>query len=333
MKKLLSEKSSDTRGIIKWNKILLFLILLTVAFNILFLMRYNFQDNAAFYVTLAQEQLRTHSLLPEGMHYSSGLFIISPNLLIIPFLLLTDNLVLARQAAILLLWFFAYVLLYKIFVTKNEKNISGFVLAVSLFSILYVKSNVVAMHFYQGAYISYLLFMLAFLVLMNKIISDHCYNNQFYAGILILYVLANLGDIRNLIIWGIPGLFAYLIFTFLEKGKNAGFVIENSEEKKIVRVFLDSIMIGFIVFVFMAKMYGNYGSTASMTELAAGDYGESLKHIVVGLFNLFGNSDSVRVFSIAGIFKLVNFFVAILTSFVVPVVAIKKNTKHSISIV
>ena len=81
------------------NRVLLILILLTVSFNIVFLMRYNFQADSAFYVTLAQEQLRTHSLFPEGTYYSSGLFVLTPNLLIIPFLLITDNLVLARQSA------------------------------------------------------------------------------------------------------------------------------------------------------------------------------------------------------------------------------------------
>jgi hypothetical protein len=287
-------------------------------------MRYNFQDDAAFYVTLAQEQLRTHSLFPEGMHYSSGLFVLTPNLLIVPFLLLTDNLVLARQLAILLLWLFLYILLYKVFVINSEKNISGFILASSFFSILYVNSSVVSMHFYQGAYVGYLLFTLSFLALMSKIIGDNCYNNKFFAGVLILYVLANLGDIRNLIIWGIPGLLAFLFFNFLETGKNIELFLKKETEKKFARILLNGVMLAFIAFAFMAKMYGNYGSTASMIELASKDYGQSLSYILLGMFNLFGNSYTARVFSGAGFFKLINFIVAILFNFVVPVVSIKK---------
>lgn len=117
----------------KINQSLWILILLTVAFNIVFMMQYNFETDSAFYVTLAQEQIRTRSLFPDGMYYSTGLFVLTPNLLVIPFLFLTDNLVLARQSAILLLWCFVYFVLYKLFVTKKEKNLVGFILASSLF--------------------------------------------------------------------------------------------------------------------------------------------------------------------------------------------------------
>ena len=68
------------------NKFLWILILMSVAFNILFLMKYNFDGDSSFYITLAQEQIRTKSLFPEGMCYSTGLFVLTPNLLIIPLL-------------------------------------------------------------------------------------------------------------------------------------------------------------------------------------------------------------------------------------------------------
>ena len=53
------------------NEIIWILILLTVAFNIIFLMRYNFEADSAFYVLLAQEQIRTGSLFPEWVFYST----------------------------------------------------------------------------------------------------------------------------------------------------------------------------------------------------------------------------------------------------------------------
>ena len=315
------------------NRVLLILILLTVSFNIVFLMRYNFQADSAFFVTLAQEQLRTHSLFPEGMHYSTGLFILTPNLFVIPFLLITDNLVLARQLAILLLWLFVYIVLYKVFITKKERNNKGFILAGSVFSILYVNSSVVSMHFYQGAYISYLLFLLSFLALMNRIISYKSYNKKYYAGVLALYVLANLGDIRNLIIWGIPGLLAYILFIFLESEKKVELILQKCEEITFARVLLNSVLFSFTFYVIMAIIYGNSGSTSSMIELEAKDYGESVYHILIGLFNLFGNSYTARVFSGDGLFKLVNFIMAFFLIFIIPVVAVKNyknmNSQYS----
>lgn len=313
----------DNTRINTFIKIIMFIILITVSFNIIFLMQYNFQDDAAFYVTLAQEQLRTRSLFPEGMHYSTGLFVLSPNLLVIPFLLITDNLVLARQSAILLLWLIIYIVLFKVFVTNNEQNIKGFILASSFLSILYINSSVVSMHFYQGAYICYLLFLLSFLALMNKIITDNCFNKKYFVGILVLFTAANLGDIRNLIIWGIPGLLAYVLYLFLEADKKVELLLKQSVEINFARVLLNSVLFSFIVYVFMSKIYGNDGSTASMIVLSAKEYGDSLNHILVGLFNLFGNSYSALVFSGGGVFKLINFFVAVIVILVVPIIAIK----------
>ena len=316
-------KMKDSERLVSLSKILFLLILITVGFNILFLMRYNFQADSAFFFFFSQEQLRTHSLFPEGMYYSSGLFVLTPNLFIIPFLLLTDNLVLARQLAILLLWIFVYLVLYKVFVTKTEKNTNGFVLASSFLSILYVNSNVVSMHFYQGAYISYLLFLLVFLALMNNIISSNCFEQKSLSGILILYIITNLGDIRNLIVWGIPGFIAYVLFVFIEAERSLTLFKRKISEQKLIRNLFNGILLAFIVFVLMARFYGNAGSTTSILELAAKDYGESLNHIFVGLFNLFGNSYSAEVFSGAGIFKFINFFITIIINFIVPIVAIK----------
>ena len=63
----------------KINQSLWILILLTVAFNILFLMQFNFDTDSAFIVTLAQEQIRTRSLFPDGMYYSTKLFVLTPS--------------------------------------------------------------------------------------------------------------------------------------------------------------------------------------------------------------------------------------------------------------
>ena len=202
------------------NKMLWVLVLVTVAFNILFLMRYNFEADSAFYVTLAQEQIRSKSLFPEGIYYSTGLFVLSPNLLVIPFLFLTDNLVLARQSAILILWGFVYLVLFKVFITKQENDVTSFVLASSLFSVFYIDASVVSMHFYQGAYVCYLLFLLIFLLLMRNVIDNQrITSNKRLLTMLFLYIIANLGDIRNLLIWGIPGQFHIRYFFILNQGK------------------------------------------------------------------------------------------------------------------
>ena len=158
---------------------------------------------------------------------------------------------------------------------------------------------------------------------MNKIITNDYFNRKYFVGILFLYPISTLGDIRNLIIWGVPGLLAYVLFVFLESDKKVALMLKKCDEIKFARVLFNSILFSFIIYVFMAKVYGNAGSTANMLELAAKDYGESLYHILIGMFNLFGNSYPAKVFSGDGFFKFVNFFIAIIVTVVVPVTAVK----------
>ena len=311
----------------KINKLLWIVILLTAAFNIIFLTRYNFEADSAFYVTLAQEQIRTGSLFPEGMFYSTGMFILTPNLLVIPFLFLTENLVLARQLAILLLWFFIYFIIYKVFVVKRERNIIGFILASSLFSILYVDASVVSMHFYQGAYVTYIIFQLLFLALMNKIIVGNSYTYKSFLGILLLYVAANLGDIRNLLIWGIPGIIAYVIYIYLINGQQ---ILETKKmlcDQKLLRILFDGILLAFIVCLVVTRLFDTGGSMGGMSIVPAKDFGRSLHAIITGLFNLYGNSYGASLFSSGGIMKVINFFIAIFINFLLPVFAIKNINK------
>jgi hypothetical protein len=313
----------DNDIIKKINKVLWITILVTVAFNIVFLMRYNFEADSAFFVTLAQEQIRTKSLFPEGMYYSTGLFVLTPNLLVIPFLFVTDNLILARQLAILLLWLVIYILLYKVFVTTKEKNILGFIVSSSFFSLFYVDASVVSMHFYQGAYITYIIYQLLFIVLINGIITDNAYSNKKFLGIVLLYIIANLGEMRNLLIWGVPGVIAYVLLTHLKNEQQFEITKRMVCNLRLLSVLCISILLAFIVCIMVGKLYGTDGTMRGLTVLPAEYFGRSLYAIITDLFNLYGNSYKASLFSTAGIMKIINFLIAILFNIVMPLFAIR----------
>lgn len=304
---------------IKINKFLWILILLTVVFNIVFMMRYNFETDSAFIVTLAQEQIRTRSLFPDGMYYSTGLFVLSPNLLVIPFLFLTDNLVLARQSAVLLLWCFVYFVLYKLFVTKNEKNLVGFVLASSLFSVFYITAYTVKLHFYQGAYVSYLLFLLLFHLIMSKIITDDCYKKKHLMALLFLCILTNLGDIRNLLIWGIPGFIAYVLYIYSKTGKSVS-LKELLRSNACVHTLLTGSLLAFLFYIVMAKIYGAAEATVGVPLY--NNYEKSVINIINSLFEL--NGISVIRYSGNSVIKFVNLYFSFIFNFFGPVIAIRK---------
>jgi hypothetical protein len=315
----------DNNIIKKLNKVLWIVILITVAFNIIFLMRYNFEADSAFYVTLAQEQIRTKSLFPEGMYYSTGLFVLTPNLLVIPFLSVTDNLVLARQLAILTLWVLIYLLIYKLFVIKRNKNITGFIIASSLFSLLYINASIVSMHFYQGAYVSYLFFQLLFLCIINNIITEDAYNKRYYFYITVVYILANLGEIRNLLVWGIPAFLSYILYVFLKIRNDCNIISEHlNNEKHFALILFRSIIVCFLISIVLSKQFNTLGTTGGLSLLPAQDFGKSLLAILVGILNQFGNAYVAKLFSVAGVCRVANVAVAIVVNLIIPIIAVQQ---------
>ena len=45
-------------------------------------------------------------------------------------------------------------------------------------------------------------------------VTEDFYKTKLLIALLFLYILANLGDIRNLLIWGVPGFISYLTYLY-----------------------------------------------------------------------------------------------------------------------
>ena len=100
-----------------------------------------------------------------------------------------------------------------------------------------------------------------------------------------------------------------------------------------MRILFDGILLSFIIFFLIAKLYGTGGSSTGSTVITARDYGESFYAIITGLFGLFGNSYEALLFSSSGILKCINFFVALLFNLIIPIIAVKEldNIKSDFS--
>ena len=307
-------------------KIIFYSILASAFINMIFFMRYNFKADSAFYITLAREQIRTGCWFPEGVSYSTALFTFTPNLLMIPLMHVVSNAILARQLAIAIVWLVMLILLYHIMTEESNKEL--FYIASSLFMTLYIRSEVVDMHFYQGAYVSHLLFYLLFLFGFKKVMYKKNQKYIWFILILIIEAMANSSEIRSLLIFGIPAVIAYGIFSFVENHHDIKSVWDDSGTRTILFVLMIGCVVSFLSYIAFGHFTGFSGTTESMVVLPSIDYCQSILDFITDLFSMHGNLISVALLSVNGIFRCINTVVCILIYCVVPYLAIKQYQNY-----
>ena len=299
-------------------------IIMTTIVNIMLLAGYNFKADSAFYITLAQEQLRTGNLFPKGIHYSTALFVLTPNLLMVPLLKVIPNLLMVRQLAIVILWACILWLIYIVFVRSGEKYYRAFGVASSLFLILYVNSEVVDMHFYQGAYITYLLFELLFLAVLVRTVTKRTYQIHYYVLLIVISVLANLGEIRSILIFGLPGIIAVAAFSLAESHFDILSLQDKRQEFVLIGVLFLGVVLGFAAFRSLTSLYGGANTTNSMQMISCKKIMDSISAFIVDMFAMFGGAQEVSLISIPGIIRCIHTVVFVLVSIVAPLIVWKK---------
>lgn len=134
-------------------------------------------------------------------------------------------------------------------------------------------------------------------------------------------------------IWGIPGVIAYVLFLYLKSGNNFILLRKEKAQLRFVRVLFFGFLLVLIVSADIAIIFETGGSTAGTIVITAKEFGESFYAIVTGVFNLYGNAYESPLFSSSGILKCINFYIAILFNIFIPVFAIRNfsNIKSDFS--
>ena len=190
-------------------------IYMTLAYS-----KFLFHSDCAGYLFLAKEQLKQGKMFPNRFHYTTEIFGISPNLLMIPFLTFLDNEYLIHEMGTICYTLLIIIAIFVLFYKEKKMAV--------LLSVLYlmpISSTYVDMLFYQGAYDYCILFMLLSLIAvryLHKNFGSQCKKTwilglAFYAVILFL---ADLTSLRNFLLFLIPLMLAYATVIFLKEGGN-----------------------------------------------------------------------------------------------------------------
>jgi len=195
-----------------------------------------FHSDSAFYVQLALEQLKSGKLFPPGMCYSMGLFVRSPNLLLIPILKVVKDWMLAREIMVVVMWIILILATMYCFMPKKDRNLAAAVIACMLLMNPYqtadVANETTDMLFFQGAYVTIFFDIVMALGIMHRIILlDEKDSPRYKAFLEILLAVVLffplLGSIRQDMILTLPLAASILIFYFLEYDQKLSKVLKS----------------------------------------------------------------------------------------------------------
>lgn len=303
-----------------------------IAFATIFtFMPLNFNPDSAFYLLLAKEQLRSGSLFPPGMCYSTELFVLTPAILMVPFMAILDNWMVIRSAGICLAWAIMLFCLIRSFVSKGDEHWTAAAISIVLLCIPPYGSEVVDKLFLQGAYLSYCISLTIYLLIGHYL----CLNRDslesdlvsranskrmalLFGGLILAIVLPNLGGIRGIIQGALPFGIA-LVLLCLVNGKTLDDVVSRRLSWVLAATWAIGIVLAFVGYKALSARYWQTSDQMVLTMGNAQEFVDGMLSYIANFLSLYGQSFKPALMSLGGIVKALNYAYACLSIIVLPV--------------
>lgn len=293
-------------------------------------MPYNFNPDSAFYLILAREQLRSGSLFPPGMCYSTELFVLTPSIFMVPLMAFMDNWMLIRSIGICCVWMILIFLVIKAFCLRGDSRLLPATIATVLLCVPLYGSEVVDKLFLQGAYLSYCIVLAAFvgighyLCLHEKTLTEALDERRptkalvlFFLGLLLLLVLPNLGGIRSILQGSIPFALAIALLHIVEGGTLDTF-LSNRLNRGLVLVWLAGTALALLGYKTLSSLYWASSEQMPMIMGQSWEFVDNIPNYLANFLALYGQSFVAPLISASGIMKALNYGYAVISIFVLP---------------
>ncbi len=271
---------------------------------------------------LANEQIKTRQLLPEGFHYSTGVFVIYLNLLVIPFMLFIKDWLLCSELAVIVQTIIGILLIFIFFkkTLKKDKWIFCAVLS-SILILLPLSYHETYYSYYEAVYFTNFIFEL---IVMITLINYWSSSKVWLAGVIYLLAIigTNLNSTRNIILLVAPILLTIILYLLLESQFNLKKLFSNRKGVRCIIITVAGTCIAYILFKVICIKVELFSEVAGITFASSGDIGKNILSFINSLFEVYGASGNSILISYSGIMNVIKFGYAMICIGIVPVLAI-----------
>ena len=274
---------------------------------------------------LAKEQLITGQLIPSTWYYAYEYWILDINLLILPFLKITNNMMLSKQIAVVLQTILLEAATYGYLkrVTQRKWALLGCILVISPLSFLQME------HFYfQATYATTSLFAFLILLLADLFFENNSLKKEMIWGVLLSALIIALGGggIRTLGTVVLP-LLGGLGLSALIHAKFHPLHLLKDKRTLIKIIVVGAAALGSILFGNALTSLGQTHGTNEMAIITYDQLIDRLHQFVTSFLQVYGCFEGKMLMTPAGVMGLFKLFLALLSGIIVPVVLILRFPK------
>ncbi|MDD3220914.1 MAG: hypothetical protein PHG07_00830 [Lachnospiraceae bacterium] len=288
----------------------------------------NVHSDTATAVLLAKEQLRTGQWFPSSWNYGQDIWVLSLNLIVLPFLAVLKDMVLSRELAVVVQTVIILVLMYQ-FVKRIASKEAGLLAAVA--AVVPISAAVTEYYFYQATYNSQGLEMLVAFLLLYPLLAKECSKNKriLYNILLVLWMInLNSNGPRYLAVLIVPLLCALALYVLIET--KFDFIKCFKDYKKYIfeiLVICGGTVLGLGVYVFLCGHLNYMPGQVEMSFVSAEDASKRLLAVLASYFKLYGAAGINGILTIRGMIIFLKFVYMVISCVVAPIMLAKNYSK------
>lgn len=298
-----------------------FLSLCAVIFYIFYCTKTHFHSDLAYWLLLADEQIKTGQFYPDGFHYTTGVPIISPQLFVLFIRLFCSNWLLSRELAVLITITILFVLVYYFYknVLSGKEIYIAFFLSIIL---LGLPMGHYLQTYYEAAYATQIIWDLLLMILINKIFdtSKIRTGKKIYSLFATLFVVIffNSMSSKSIIIFALPLLLAILVFSFIENQYHFERIFKNKTANITLVISILGITLGLSSYLLIVRKLGLNSATGKVIFVGTEEVGTNFKALFVNIIDYYSAIKPGSLLSISGITSCINFVVMVICTVIAP---------------
>lgn len=280
----------------------------------------NAQSDWATAVLLAREQMRSGQWFPESWVYAQSIWVFSLNLLVIPFLKITNNMLLARELAVavqtLLCSGVCYLALQRM-MNKNSALLVCILLLIPLSPI--VNRN----FFYEATYYPQIFWLMSLFLITDNLYRVRKHNKWAFCGWMALCVLVCMaitsGDTKELVRIGAPFLGAIVVLLAIKYKEDVKGILTQYRVLTICLLVCLGTGLG-LVFQQCVKQNVLFDEgVAKILFSETDEWGNNLSVIFASFAEMYGLDGTGEVVSVNGVLSILKGMMAVLLTLGIPV--------------
>lgn len=308
---------------------MVFLSFCAVVFYIFYCTKGQLHSDYAYWLLLADEQMKTGQFYPEGFHYTTGLPTVSPQLFVLVIRFFCSDWLLSREIAVLITILILFTLLY--YFCKNTLAGKEIYVFVSLSVILLgLPMQHYAQTYYEAAYALQIIWDLVLMILISKLLGANNNKvkkrNALFAGLFFAAFLISMSS-RNIIIFMIPLLLAIIVTSFVECEYHFENVFKNKLYTSVFAILVLGVILGYPVYLLLVRKMGVDSAIADMVFVSSEEVKYNISNLFVGIIEYYSAIIPGEMITISGITSCINFVVMFICTIIAPLSMILRFNK------